>query len=153
MRCPFCQKDNDHVIDSRSAEDGKSIRRRRECLECGNRFTTYEALEKTVLFVIKKDGRRELFDREKIFRGISRACVKRNIPMEKIKSLTDALEIKLRSKMQREIASEEIGELVMETLSSFDEVAYVRFASVYKNFSDIKMFKDLLESLLEKNKD
>lgn len=153
MRCPFCQKDNDHVIDSRSAEDGKSIRRRRECLECGNRFTTYEALEKTVLFVIKKDGRRELFDREKIFRGISRACVKRNIPMEKIKSLTDTLEIKLRSKMQREIASEEIGELVMETLSSFDEVAYVRFASVYKNFSDIKMFKDLLESLLEKNKD
>ena len=152
MRCPYCKKEDSRVIDSRAADDGNSIRRRRECTGCGRRFTTYEVVEKTPLMVIKNDGRRVVFDRDKILNGLIRSCDKRDIPPERIVSLADEIERELRNTMEREITTKAIGELVMEKLKDFDEVAYIRFASVYRKFADISKFKDELEELLREKR-
>ena len=148
MRCPFCKQLDSRVIDSRGADDGNSIRRRRECTACGRRFTTYEVVEKMPLIVIKNDGRRVVFDHDKLLNGLIRSCDKRNIPTEQIVSLADEIERELRNTMDREVTTKAIGELVMEKLRNFDEVAYIRFASVYRKFADISMFKEELEELL-----
>ena len=148
MRCPYCKELDSRVIDSRAADDGNSIRRRRECTSCGRRFTTYEVVEKMPLMVIKNDGRRVVFDKNKILNGLIRSCEKRNIPTEQVLALADEIERELRNTMEREITTKAIGELVMEKLKNFDEVAYIRFASVYRKFEDISMFKEELEELL-----
>ena len=148
MRCPYCKQLDSRVIDSRGADDGNSIRRRRECTSCGRRFTTYEVVEKMPLMVIKHDGRRVVFDKDKLMNGLIRSCDKRNIPTERIVALTDEIERELRNTMEREVTTKAIGELVMEKLKNFDEVAYIRFASVYRKFADISMFKEELEELL-----
>ncbi len=148
MKCPFCGHDEDKVIDSRSSEEGRSIRRRRECLNCEKRFTTYENIEETSLMVIKKDGRRESFDRKKILAGIKKACEKRPISTQGIEELTDKIEYTLQSKFEKEVESKQIGELLMELLYDLDEVAYVRFASVYRQFKDINQFMKELRGLL-----
>ena len=148
MRCPYCKHLDSRVIDSRGADDGNSIRRRRECMACGRRFTTYEVVEKTPLMVIKNDGRRVVFDREKLVKGLIRSCDKRDIPTDRIMALADEIYRELRNTMEREITTKAIGELVMEKLKGFDEVAYIRFASVYRKFADISMFKEELEELL-----
>ena len=148
MRCPYCKQLDSRVIDSRGADDGNSIRRRRECTACGRRFTTYEVVEKMPLMVIKNDGRRVVFDKDKLLNGLIRSCDKRNIPAERIVSLADEIERELRNTMEREVTTKAIGELVMEKLKNFDEVAYIRFASVYRKFADISMFKEELEELL-----
>jgi len=148
MKCPFCGHDEDKVIDSRSSEEGRSIRRRRECLNCEKRFTTYENIEETSLMVIKKDGRRESFDRKKILAGIKKACEKRPISTQDIEDLTDKIEYTLQSKFEKEVESKQIGELLMELLCGLDEVAYVRFASVYRQFKDINQFMKELRGLL-----
>ena len=149
MKCPSCGHLEDKVIDSRSAKEGQAIRRRRECLQCRRRFTTYETVETTPLLVIKKDGRREPFSREKILNGILRACEKRPIPAEKIHAIVDALEADLLRQGIDEVKSSEIGERVMEALHTLDEVAYVRFASVYRHFKDLNQFLEELRSLLK----
>ena len=148
MRCPYCKQLDSRVIDSRGADDGNSIRRRRECTACGRRFTTYEVVEKMPLIVIKNDGRRVVFDHDKLLNGLIRSCDKRNIPTEKIVALADEIERELRNTMDREVTTKAIGEMVMEKLRNFDEVAYIRFASVYRKFADISMFKEELEDLL-----
>ena len=148
MRCPYCKQLDSRVIDSRGADDGNSIRRRRECTACGRRFTTYEVVEKMPLIVIKNDGRRVVFDHDKLLNGLIRSCDKRNIPTEKIVALADEIERELRNTMDREVTTKAIGELVMEKLRKFDEVAYIRFASVYRKFADISMFKEELEELI-----
>ena len=147
MRCPFCKEEDSRVIDSRSADDGNSIRRRRECSKCGRRFTTYEVVEKTPLMVIKHDGRRVQFDRDKLLKGLIRSCDKRDIPTDRIVALADEIERELRNTMEREITTKSIGELVMEKLKNFDEVAYIRFASVYRKFADISSFMEELQEL------
>ncbi|HXF59523.1 MAG TPA: transcriptional regulator NrdR [Candidatus Saccharimonadales bacterium] len=149
MKCPSCGHLEDKVIDSRSAKEGQAIRRRRECLACHRRFTTYETLETTPLLVIKKDGRREPFSREKILNGLLRACEKRPIPAERIHAIVDGLEAELMQKGQDEVQSSEIGERVMTELHQLDEVAYVRFASVYRHFKDLNQFLEELRSLLK----
>jgi transcriptional repressor NrdR len=149
MKCPSCGHLEDKVIDSRSAKEGQAIRRRRECLQCRRRFTTYETVETTPLLVIKKDGRREPFSREKILNGILRACEKRPIPAEKLHALVDSLEADLLRQGVDEVRSNEIGEHVMEALHHLDEVAYVRFASVYRHFKDLNQFLEELRSLLK----
>ena len=152
MRCPFCKEEDSRVVDSRAADDGNTIRRRRECTSCGKRFTTYETVEKIPLMVIKNDGRRVVFDRNKLLNGLIRSCDKRDIPTERIVALADEIEKELRNTMDREIYTRDIGELVMEKLKNFDEVAYIRFASVYRKFADISGFREELEALLrEKN--
>ena len=148
MRCPYCKQLDSRVIDSRGADDGNSIRRRRECTACGRRFTTYEVVEKMPLIVIKNDGRRVVFDHDKLLNGLIRSCDKRNIPTEKIVALADEIERELRNTMDREVTTKAIGEMVMEKLRNFDEVAYIRFASGYRKFADISMFKEELEELL-----
>lgn len=150
MRCLFCGHLESKVIDSRSAEDGTTIRRRRECLACKKRFTTYEKLETIPIVVIKKDGTRESFDRDKISNGILRACEKRPVSLQEIESLIDDIEAKLYNMLIREISSEKIGEMVMERLQALDEVAYVRFASVYRQFKDINSFMSELTKLIQK---
>ena len=152
MRCPFCKEEDSRVIASRSADDGNSIRRRRECSKCGRRFTTYEVVEKTPLMVIKHDGRRVQFDRDKLLKGLIRSCDKRDIPTDRIVALADEIERALRNTMERDITTKSIGELVMEKLKNFDEVAYIRFASVYRKFADISMFKEELEELLREKR-
>ena len=149
MKCPSCSHLEDKVIDSRSAKEGQAIRRRRECLACRRRFTTYETLETAPLLVIKKDGRREPFSREKILNGLLRACEKRPIPAERIHAIVDGLEAELMQKGQDEVQSSEIGERVMTELHQLDEVAYVRFASVYRHFKDLNQFLEELRSLLK----
>ena len=149
MKCPSCGHLEDKVIDSRSAREGEAIRRRRECLKCKRRFTTYETLEMTPLLVIKKDGRREPFSREKILNGILRACEKRPIPAERIHAIVDAIENDLLRQGVDEVHSSVIGERVMEELHRLDEVAYVRFASVYRHFKDLNQFLEELRSLLK----
>ena len=149
MKCPSCGHLEDKVIDSRSAKEGQAIRRRRECLQCQRRFTTYETVETTPLLVIKKDGRREQFSREKILNGLLRACEKRPIPAEKLHAIVDALEADLLRQGLDEVRSSEIGERVMEALRSLDEVAYVRFASVYRHFKDLNQFLEELRSFLK----
>ncbi len=148
MRCPYCKELDSRVIDSRGADDGNSIRRRRECTSCGRRFTTYEVVEKMPLMVIKNDGRRVVFEKDKLLNGLIRSCDKRNIPADRIVTLADEIERELRNTMDREVTTKAIGELVMEKLKNFDEVAYIRFASVYRKFADISMFKEELEELL-----
>lgn len=149
MRCPYCGQDNDKVIDSRATEDGKAIRRRRECLGCSRRFTTYERVEQNVrLTVIKKDGRRVPFDREKILAGVQKACYKRPIPAEAIQKLVDEVEEEIQKRGGREIESVEIGRMVAERLRRLDQVAYVRFASVYRQFRDLDELLDEVRQML-----
>ncbi len=149
MRCPFCNQDNSKVVDSRSVEDTNSIRRRRMCESCGKRFTTYEKVETIPLSVIKKDQTREQYDRAKIQDGILRACYKRPIPIEKIEMTMDSIEGDIFDSADREIASTRIGEIVMEHLKDLDAVAYVRFASVYREFKDVSTFMDELKKFME----
>ena len=153
MRCPFCEHDDTKVIDSRPTEDGHAIRRRRECDSCGKRFTTYEKIEQMILMVIKKDGRREAFDRNKIMNGIVKACEKRPVPMAEIEKVVDDIERGLNNMMEKEIESTFIGELIMENLRKLDEVAYVRFASVYRQFTDVNTFVAEIEKLLTAQKE
>lgn len=147
MKCPFCGTLNSRVIDSRSADDGNSIRRRRECTACGKRFTTYETVEKIPLIVIKSDGRRIAFDRNKLLTGIIRSCYKRDISTQKVIEFADNIEKDLRNMMVSEISSKKIGELIMDRLKYFDEVAYIRFASVYRKFTDVNNFAQEMEEL------
>lgn len=151
MRCPFCGHNEDKVVDSRESQEFDTIRRRRECLKCGKRFTTYERLEEIPLMVVKKDGRREPFDRKKILAGLMKACEKRPVAVEQLESLADELERKLLRADQKEIKSQMIGELIMEELPRIDEVAYVRFASVYREFRDINQFMQTLKQMLSKS--
>lgn len=150
MRCPFCSHPDSKVIDSRASEDGNAIRRRRECLICQKRFTTYERIEEAPLIVIKKDQRREPFERQKILNGLLRACEKRPVSVATIESLVCSIEKELRNRMDQEISSDTIGELVMAGLKKIDEVAYVRFASVYRQFKDVATFMQELQELLSK---
>ncbi|MDI6869580.1 MAG: transcriptional regulator NrdR [Coprothermobacterota bacterium] len=150
MRCPFCGKQGTKVIDSRSAKEG-GIRRRRECSHCGRRFTTYERVEEIKLWVRKKDGRRESFDRNKILSGLQKACEKRPIPMSALENLVDEVEKELRNRMESEVSSSEIGELVISKLKKLDEVAYVRFASVYRQFQDLGTFLSELRKIMRDN--
>lgn len=149
MRCPFCRKDNDRVIDSRSSNEGRAVRRRRECLACRKRFTTYEQVEQITLYVTKKDGRREVFDREKIRRGLMTACAKRPVPVQKIEDIVNKVEIELYQKYDREVKSKTIGALLMRELKNLDHVAYVRFASVYRDFQDVAEFLRELQPMLK----
>ena len=149
MRCPFCGFAESKVIDSRGAEEGISIRRRRECLQCMRRFTTYEVVESTPLMVVKKDGRREMFDKVKLLNGLLRACEKRAIPLSTVESLVDKVEKELRNSMDQEVSSRHIGETVMGYLKDIDQVAYVRFASVYRQFADLNNFMTELEVLMK----
>ena len=149
MKCPYCGHLEDKVVDSREGEDGETVRRRRECLQCTRRFTTYERSEKLPLMVVKKDGRREPFDRQKLLAGLRKACEKRPVSMEQLDRFIDELERDLVSAYEKEAASAAIGELVMERLHGLDEVAYVRFASVYRQFKDINQFMGELKGILD----
>lgn len=148
MRCPYCENQDTKVIDSRPTEEGHAIRRRRECEACGRRFTTYEKVEESIIMVIKKDGRREAFDRNKILNGIIKACEKRPVSMAEIETVVSKIERGLNNMLEKEVKSTFIGELVMEQLKSLDEVAYVRFASVYRQFTDVGTFIQEIESLM-----
>ncbi len=150
MKCPFCGFTEDKVIDSRSSNEDKSVRRRRECMKCKRRFTTYEYIEEAPLMVIKKDGRREAFDRNKIISGILKACEKRPVGMEKVEAVVDKVEKELQKSFDKEVKAQVVGELVMDYLHKLDEVAYVRFASVYRQFKDINHFVKELKDLLGK---
>ena len=149
MKCPYCGYLESKVVDSRPADEGASIRRRRECLACHKRFTTYETMESLPLMVIKKDGSRQSFDRNKVMGGLIRACEKRPVPYQDLEGLVAEIEQVLQNQMEREISSAQIGELVMERLKKVDEVSYVRFASVYRQFKDINTFMTELNKLLE----
>lgn len=148
MKCPYCGNTDTRVIDSRPVEENNSIRRRRSCDECGKRFTTYEKVETIPLIVIKKDNNREQYERAKIERGILRACYKRPVSAEEIKKAVDAVELEIFNREEKEIASSDIGEVVMDKLKELDPVAYVRFASVYREFKDVNTFMDELKSFL-----
>lgn len=150
MRCPFCQNMDDRVIDSRLSKEGDMIRRRRECSHCQRRFTTYERVEETLPLVIKKDGRRETFDRGKILAGLQKACEKRPISVEVLEKLIDRIEQRLQDAGEREVHSRQIGEQIMQELQNLDEVAYVRFASVYRSFKDVNEFMNEVKELLER---
>lgn len=149
MKCPFCGMDNTRVVDSRPAEDNSSIRRRRLCDHCGKRFTTYEKVETIPLIVIKKDRTREQYDRSKIEAGVMRACYKRAIPIQRINEMIDSVETEIFNREEKEIESKEIGEIVMDRLKDLEAVAYVRFASVYREFKDVNTFMDELKKILE----
>lgn len=148
MKCPYCSFDEDKVIDSRPTDEGATIRRRRECLSCHKRYTTYEKVENLPIMVIKKDGSRQPYDREKVRKGILRACEKRSVSINQIENILDVIESQISNSLEREVTSEFIGELVMEKLRELDEVAYVRFASVYRQFKDINTFMNELNKLL-----
>ncbi|NLB78584.1 MAG: transcriptional regulator NrdR [Clostridiaceae bacterium] len=148
MKCPYCSFDEDKVIDSRPTDEGATIRRRRECLSCHKRYTTYEKVENMPIMVIKKDGSRQAYDREKVRKGILRACEKRSVSIDQIEKILDIIEGQINNSLEREVTSEFIGELVMEKLRELDEVAYVRFASVYRQFKDINTFMNELNMLL-----
>ena len=152
MKCPYCTKIDNKVIDSRLSKDGRTIRRRRECIECQRRFTTYEKLEEVLPMVIKKDSRREPFNRAKIIEGIKKACQKRPVSITKIEEFVDALESYFQELGKKEVESVEIGEKVINNLKEWDEVAYVRFASVYRQFRDISEFMEELEEILKSKK-
>lgn len=152
MRCSFCGYKEDKVVDSRSIQDFRAIRRRRECLKCGKRFTTYEYIEEPSLMVIKRDGRRQPFDRQKILQGIIKACEKRPISMDKMEEVLSYAERQIQKKPEREVSSTRIGELVMERLKYLDDVAYVRFASVYRQFKDVEQFMTELKEMLNKER-
>ena len=149
MRCPYCRNTEDKVIDSRMSGEGLSVRRRRECLKCGKRFTTYEYVEKASLMVVKRDGTRKRFDREKIKAGIMKACEKRPVSMDDIEHIVEEIERGIQKKTDTEIKSTVIGNMVMEKLHDLDEVAYVRFASVYRRFTDVSHFMKELKKFLE----
>lgn len=149
MRCPFCGFAESKVIDSRPAEEGATIRRRRECLACQKRFTTYEIMERLPLLVVKKDGNRQSFDRNKILNSMIKACEKRSVQIADLEKVADDIEQELQSSLEREVPSEKIGEMVMERLRDLDEVSYVRFASVYRQFKDINTFMEELNKLLQ----
>ena len=150
MRCPYCQEYESRVIDSRASEDGCTIRRRRECINCKRRFTTYERVEERPLLVVKNGGEREQFSREKILKGISKACEKRPVSLEDIETVVADIERELRDNFDREVSSKVIGEIIMDKLQSLDEVAYVRFASVYRQFGDLNSFIKTIEQLKNK---
>ena len=152
MRCPYCENDDSKVIDSRHTEDGHAIRRRRECEACGRRFTTYEKVEEMILMVIKKDGSRQAFDRVKLLNGIIRACEKRPVSPATIDKLVDEIQKKIYNSLAQEVSSKELGEMVCEGLKTIDEVAYVRFASVYRSFTDTTSFIKELEKMVKKDK-
>lgn len=152
MKCPTCQCTSTRVIDSRPVDESNSIRRRRECEACGHRFTTFEKVEQIPLIVVKKGGTREEFSREKILRGLIRACEKRPVALNQLEEISFSIEKELRGQGKAEVNSEEIGEMVMDRLAEVDEVAYVRFASVYRQFKDINVFIDELKELVEKDK-
>ena len=149
MKCPFCGFPESKVIDSRPAEEGATIRRRRECLSCQKRFTTYEIMEQLPLVVVKKDGSRQTFDKMKLINGMLRACEKRPVPLSELQRVADEIEQEIRNTLEREVTSEQVGELVMRKLKDLDEVAYVRFASVYRQFRDINTFMEELNRLLQ----
>lgn len=149
MKCPFCGEENTKVIDSRPAEDNSAIRRRRQCDECGKRFTTYEKVETIPLIVIKKDNNREPYDRAKIESGIIRSCHKRPVSINEINSMVDSIETAIFNMEEKEVPSKIIGEIVMDKLKDFDDVAYVRFASVYREFKDVNTFMDELKKILK----
>jgi transcriptional repressor NrdR len=152
MKCPSCQHNSSRVLDSRPVDDGRSIRRRRECERCAYRFTTFEKVEEIPLIVVKKEGTREEFNRDKILRGLIKACEKRPVALKQLEDITSDVEKELRSQGTSEINSEAIGEMVMDRLSKVDEVAYVRFASVYRQFKDINVFIEELKELIKKEK-
>ena len=148
MKCPYCSFEESKVIDSRPTDEGERIRRRRECLSCQKRFTTYEIIESLPIIVIKKDKSREVFNRDKLLNGLLRACEKRPVSLEKLENMLDDIEVVLQNSLDREVSSDKIGELVMDKLKEVDEVAYVRFASVYRQFKDIGTFMSELNKLL-----
>lgn len=150
MKCPFCEFEESKVIDSRPTDEGEAIRRRRECLNCAKRFTTYEKIETIPLMVIKKDGSRQMFDREKLLNGIIRACEKRPVATSDMEHIVNEIETATQNLLEREISSQKIGEMVMERLPEIDEVAYVRFASVYRQFKDINTFVEEVNKLLKR---
>ena len=152
MKCPYCSYEESKVIDSRSADDGERIRRRRECLNCGKRFTTHEVIETVPIIVVKRDKSREVFDRNKLTAGILRACEKRPVSLTQIEEMVDNIEAKIQSSLDREITTMQIGELAMEEIKKVDEVSYVRFASVYRQFKDINTFLEELNKLLTEKK-
>jgi transcriptional repressor NrdR len=152
LKCPGCSHSDTKVIDSRLSSDGASIRRRRECLKCEKRFTTYEYIEQVPLMVIKRDGRRQPFDRKKIIQGLLKACEKRPVSIEKVEDLAAEVERSIQRKYDREVDSKEIGEMIMSVLAGLDEVAYVRFASVYRQFRDVNQFMHELKTILDKEK-
>lgn len=147
MKCIYCGNEESRVLDSRNSEDTNSIRRRRECLNCGRRFTTYERIEMTPILVIKSDGSRQSFDSGKLKGGIIKACEKRPVSMSQIEGIVSEIEKRIQNKLSQEVRSSEIGEMVMDALKDLDEVAYVRFASVYRHFKDVDSFKKLLENM------
>ena len=151
MKCPYCGYNESKVIDSRPADEGASIRRRRECLSCGKRFTTYETVESLPMVVIKKDGSRQSFDKQKILGGMIRACEKRPVPLAELEKIAEEIEQDLQNSMEREISTEAIGEKVMDRLRAVDQVAYVRFASVYREFKDVGTFMEEIGKLLKKD--
>ena len=148
MNCPFCSRPDNHVVDSRDVRDGAEIRRRRECDGCGRRFTTYERVDEVPVTVVKRDGQRESFDREKLLNGLLKACEKRPVPRRDLVTIVDAVESDIASREVREMSTEEIGNGVIEQLRHLDQVAYVRFASVYRRFEDVNQFMDELKGLL-----
>ena len=150
MKCPFCNYEESKVIDSRPTDEGQRIRRRRECLQCAKRFTTYEIIESLPIIVIKKDKSRESFNRDKLMTGLLRACEKRPVSIDQLDNMIDEIETIIQNSLDREVSSEKIGELAMDKLKEIDEVAYVRFASVYKQFKDINAFMDELSKFLDK---
>ncbi len=152
MNCPFCNHYETKVVDSRPTDEGQAIRRRRECIDCKKRFTTYEKFEEIPLIVVKKDGNRESYNRNKIINGLIRACEKRPVSMKKIEQVVDEIEKELYNSLEKEITSEHIGELVTTSLKEIDEIAYVRFASVYRQFKDINTFMEELKKILDNKK-
>ena len=152
MLCPFCQFKQDRVIDSRESKEGDMIRRRRQCLSCEKRFTTYERIDEIPYMVVKKDGRREKFERQKVLQGLLKACEKRPVPMGKLAAIVDEVEAKLTESAEREISTTSIGEQLMESLKGLDKIAYVRFASVYRDFQDEEAFLEELKSLMRQKR-
>ena len=148
MRCPFCNYFDSKVVDSRPTDEGQAIRRRRECIKCGKRFTTYEKIEEIPIMIVKKDGNRQSYDRNKLLNGIIKACEKRPVSMSTIEKIVDEIEKSLSNSLEREVTSVEIGEMIMDKLKEIDEVAYVRFASVYRQFKDVNSFMEELKKIL-----
>lgn len=149
MKCPYCGFEESRVIDSRPADEGSRIRRRRECLQCGKRFTTYEIIESLPIVVVKKDRSREPFDRQKLLNGLLRACEKRPVPLERLERAVDDIEAQIQNSLEREVPTTKIGEYVMEQLIHIDDVAYIRFASVYRQFKDIESFHEAIRKLMD----
>lgn len=152
MRCPFCNENSDRVVDSRESRNGHTIRRRRECLECGRRYTSYERIEDIPFMVVKRDGSRTEFDRKKLLIGLYKACEKRPVPAKSIDHIVDEVEQQVHEREEREITTQEIGQFIMNHLKDLDQVAYVRFASVYRRFEDIDAFMTELKDLLDQNR-